>query len=200
MKRVLVTAAVTMLALSPFLIFFLPDNSQIWKLPTQLFKRAVAFINQEPTSFGLPVRLKIPKLKVDAAVDLMGVTPGGEMQAPSNPRDVGWFRSGPQPGGKGSAVIDGHFGRWPNGAGSVFDNLSVLTPGDKVYVEDEKGTFTTFIVRESRTYDPKADTAGIFNSADGHAHLNLITCDGARDGTTNSYSQRLVVFTDALLN
>jgi LPXTG-site transpeptidase (sortase) family protein len=189
-----------MFALAPFFIFFLPDNSQIRKLPSQLFKRAVAFINQEPASFGLPVRLRIPKIKVDADVGLMGITPGGDLQAPDNPRDVGWFRSGPQPGSKGSAVIDGHFGRWPNGEGSVFDNLSMLTPGDKVYIEDEKGEFTTFTVRESRTYDPRADTADIFNSNDGRAHLNLITCDGVRDKVTGSYPKRLVVFTDAILN
>ncbi|MDO8667957.1 MAG: class F sortase [bacterium] len=147
-------------------------------------------------SAGRPVSLKIPKINVDAAVEYVGLTSQGEMDVPKGPSDVAWFKFGARPGDNGSAVIAGHHGRWKNGQGSVFDDLNKLSEGDKLYIEDEKGEIATFVVRESRRYDPKADARDVFNSNDGGSHLNLIVCDGVWDKATKSYSQRLVVFAD----
>lgn len=142
---------------------------------------------------GLPVHLAIPKINVNASIQQVGVTPKGEMDVPNNAIDVGWFKLGPRPGEKGSAVIDGHFDN-VNGEAAVFFNLYKLKKGDKVYVQDGKGTSVVFAVRESRLYDP--GLAGeVFNSSDS-AHLNLITCDGVWDGVKKNYTKRLVVFTD----
>ncbi|MDO8591457.1 MAG: class F sortase, partial [bacterium] len=79
---------------------------------------------------------------------------------------------------------------------AVFDNLSKLRSGDKLYIKDQNGATYTFVVRESRDYDPKANTTGIFISNDGKAHLNLITCEGTWNKSQKSYSNRLIVFTD----
>jgi len=65
-----------------------------------------------------------------------------------------------------------------------------------VIAMNEEGTTTTFVMRESRLYDPEADAETVFNSSDGGAHLNLITCAGIWDSTEKSSSLRLVVFTD----
>lgn len=147
----------------------------------------------KPATSGL--RLKIPRINVDAAVESVGLTPDGAMDAPKGPADAAWFNLGPRPGEIGSAVVDGHFGRY-NGVPAVFDNLSKLQKGDKLYVEDDTGATTIFVVRESRSYDPKADATDVFGSSDGKAHLNLITCEGVWDKTQKSYSDRLVVFAD----
>jgi len=144
---------------------------------------------------GLPMRLKIPSLKVDAAIEDVGVTPGGAMAAPGNTVQVGWFKLGPRPGEKGSAVIAGHLDGIHGEAG-VFIDLYKLKKGDKLYIEDDKGKSMTFVVQESRTYNP-GYAEEVFSSNDG-AHLNLVTCDGAWDGTIKSYSKRLVVFTDIM--
>jgi sortase A len=145
------------------------------------------------TTPGLPVRLKIPSANVNAAIQRVGVTPQGEMEVPINAIDVGWFYPGPRPGENGSAVIAGHFdGR--NGEAGVFFNLYKLKKGDKVYIDDDKGTSIAFVVRESRTYNP-GYAEEVF-SANDTSHLNLITCDGVWDGATKSYSKRLVVFAD----
>lgn len=142
---------------------------------------------------AVPVRLIIPILNIRAVIELVGVTPSGQMAVPDNTIDVGWFKLGPRPGEKGSAVIAGHFDG-ENGEPGVFINLYKLKKGDKVIVEDGKENSVVFIVRESRTYNlGYADD--VFNSTDS-AHLNLITCDGLWDGTKKSYSKRLVVFTD----
>lgn len=145
-------------------------------------------------SSGLPVRLKIPSINVDAAIEYVGFTSKRAMEVPKNTTDVGWFKLGPVPGDRGSAVMDGHVDGENNGAG-VFANLYQLKKGDKLYVEDNKGKSITFVVRESRIYDPGLAEKEVFSSSDS-AHLNLITCDGIWDGVKKSYSKRLVVFTD----
>ncbi|PIZ82226.1 MAG: class F sortase, partial [Parcubacteria group bacterium CG_4_10_14_0_2_um_filter_41_6] len=40
------------------------------------------------------------------------------------------------------------------------------------------------------------DVPEVFNSSDGKAHLNLITCTGVWNKEDNAFSERLVVFTD----
>lgn len=80
---------------------------------------------------------------------------------------------------------------------AVFDNLHDLRPGDYLYIEDDKGSTITFIIRESRTYDPEANAGDVFSQSDG-VHLNLITCDGTWNEAQKSFSKRLVIFADAL--
>jgi LPXTG-site transpeptidase (sortase) family protein len=144
---------------------------------------------------GLPFRLRIPKINVDDPFESVGLTPDGAMDVPKGPRGVAWFSLGPRPGEIGSAVISGHYG-WKDNIQAVFDNLYKLKKGDKIYVEDEKGVTTTFIVRELRYYDRNAEAGDVFYSTDGRVHLNLITCGGAWNATEKTHSQRLVVFTD----
>lgn len=151
--------------------------------------------DQEKTTFGLPIRLKIPRIKVDAPVDQVGLTSDWAMDVPKGPADVGWFKLGPYPGENGSAVIDGHYG-WSNGRAAVFDNLSKLRAGDKIYVQDEKGALATFVVSSTRRYDSKEDASDVFGANDGKSHLNLVTCDGIWNKNQQNYSKRLVVFAD----
>ena len=183
------------------IFYFIPKN--LTQSSTHLIENADARSKQEQTSFGLPaspagrpVRLTIPGINVDAVVEYVGLTPDGAMDVPKSPDEVAWYERGQRPGEKGSAVISGHYGRWENGQGSVFDDLHKLRKGDELSVTDDRGATTTFVVRESRRYDPAADAADVFGSSDGGAHLNLITCDGVWNETQNSYSDRLVVFTD----
>jgi LPXTG-site transpeptidase (sortase) family protein len=109
-----------------------------------------------------------------------------------------WYKLGPKPGEKGSAVIAGHYGR-KDGQESVFSNLHSLQRGDTVSVYDDKGVGLDFIVKEIRKYNFDADATEVFRSSDGKAHLNLITCDGPWNNALRTYSDRLVVFTDLKL-
>ena len=144
---------------------------------------------------GIPVRMTIPSINVDATIEYVGLTSNGAMAVPKGPNDVGWFELGPRPGDLGSAVIAGHDG-WKNGIPAVFDNLSKLVAGDKIYVKDDTGATIIFVVRKVVIYGENDDASTIFDSNDGLAHLNLITCEGFWNATTQSYSSRLVVFTD----
>lgn len=148
-------------------------------------------------NYGLPVRITIPAITVDAAVESVGITAHGQMDLMKNPDNVAWYQLGSRPGDKGSAVIAGHSGIWKNGEAALFDKLHTLRPGDNIIVQDDAGTQASFIVRESKSYDPDDDAAEVFLSHDGIAHLNLITCEGAWDEASKSYAKRLVVFADA---
>jgi LPXTG-site transpeptidase (sortase) family protein len=143
----------------------------------------------------LPIRLRIPEINVSATVEQVGLTSDWSMGVPKGPSDAGWFDLGPHPGEVGSAVIAGHYG-WKNGIPAVFDNLHNLVKGDKIYVEDETGTTTIFVVRELRIYGQNDDASAVFTSSDGKAHLNLITCEGVWSTRTKSYANRLVAFAD----
>ncbi len=151
---------------------------------------------QEQAIFGLPLRLRIPVINFDYALKHVGLASDGTMDIEKAPDAVAWYKLGPRPGEKGSAVIAGHFGKWKSGASSAFDNLYKLRPGDKVYIENDQGVTLSFTVRELRTYDPQADAYDVFFSDDGKSHLNLVTCEGVWDPVKKTYSDRLVVFAD----
>lgn len=178
-----------------FLVLTFGSNIQLTANINDKPKSVQNIISLEQISLGLPVRLKIPRINVDVAVEYVGVTPEGAMGVPKGPAEVAWYKLGPRPGETGSAVIAGHSG-WKNNKPAVFDNLNKLQKGDKIYIEDKKGVVVTFVVREKRLYDPNADATDVFTSSDGKAHLNLVTCEGVWDKVSKSYSKRLVVFTD----
>lgn len=169
------------------IVIFLPDTAAIGSA-------GIAAVTGQATS-SLPVRLRIPAIQVDATILPVGLNPDGAMDTPKGPADVAWFDKGPRPGENGSAVVAGHFG-WKDNIPAVFDDLSTLRKGDKIYVENDKGEITTFVVRESRLFGEEGNATEVFNSSDGKAHLNLITCEGVWNKETKSYSKRLVVFAD----
>lgn len=187
------------LSLGLFIYVLLRDNSA-----PVFTESAVTLTTQQPIltperpNYGLPVRLKIPAINVDSAIEYVGLDSKGAMDVPKNRDNVAWFNLGSRPGNDGSAVISGHYG-WRNNEGSAFDDLYKLRTGDKIYTEDEHGEIISFVVRESRRFDPETkttDNADIFSSIDGKPHLNLITCEGVWDEKTQQYTNRLVVFAD----
>lgn len=185
-KKALLIAALAGAALFP--AFFI-ENSAVHQKQEQASSELPA------SAANKPARLKIPSINVGAPVEYVGLASDGAMDVPKSPDNVAWFSPGPRPGENGSAVIAGHFG-WKDGKTAAFDDLYKLKKGDKLYVEDEKGTVTAFMVRESRRYDSNADAGDVFGASDGKPHLNLITCEGVWNKLSKSYSQRLVVFTD----
>lgn len=145
-----------------------------------------------------PTRLRIPVINIDTNIEHIGLTKSGEIDVPINPQNVGWFSLGIRPGDLGSAVIDGHSG-YKNNKPVAFDSLHKLKKGDKVYIEDELGVTTTFMVRVVRNYGKNENVPKVFVSHDGKSHLNLITCAGIWNVADKTHSSRLVVFTDKLL-
>lgn len=206
-KKIYIVSAIGMIFVSiiiVFVIFDLPIQNLNAKLILDNKKKNSQVLignNQESNLVKLidqspPVQIIIPVINVDAKIESVGLTSDNAVGVPSTPADVAWYNLGPRPGENGSAVISGHYGRWKDGSGSVFDDLNLLKIDDKIYIKNESGATTTFIVRDIKKYDSSANVLEIFNAKDDKAHLNLITCQGAWNRTTKSFPDRLVVFAD----
>lgn len=181
------------------------DNLFGWKFPITKFPitgpHNLAYSTlRDPGGIpeGLPVRLKIPTLGVDSAIEDALITKDGRMDVPAGSVDVAWFALGPHPGQVGSAVIGGHFGI-RDGVKFVFYDLDKLKEGDKIFIEDDKSETLEFVVRSIKLFDRNGDATTVFSSSDGIAHLNLITCEGTWNMINGGYPKRRVVFADALL-
>lgn len=153
-------------------------------------------IRQAPPVPDVPVRLKIPGIGVDAAVESVGITPKGAMDVPKNVDNVGWYNLGVRPGDKGSAVFAGHLD-WYDGKTAVFQHLDKLGVGDVLSIETDQGKILPFVVREIRAFKQHETAIEVFKKSEGR-HLNLITCGGIWDTFRKMYSERLVIFTDAV--
>jgi len=140
----------------------------------------------------IPAQLMIPKIGIAAPVEQVGVDKHNNMDVPSKPTNVAWYRPGPAPGEAGDAVIDGHLD-WTTGK-AVFWDLHLLQPGDEVDVVAQDGMRLRFEVTDSHTYAYTAHPAGLF-ARSGQPQLSLITCSGSWDKGKQTYLQRLVVNT-----
>lgn len=168
-------------------------------LPVQIeqtkFLKETLIIKQAALIPGIPVRIKIPKIKVNALVENMGLTLDGAVDSPIGPSDAGWWNGGPIPGAIGNAIIDGHSG-WKNNTPAAFDNLKNLKKGDKIYVTSSTGINTIFIISKLKIYGKNDAALDVFTSTDGKSHLNLITCTGIWNNIAKGRDSRLVVFAD----
>jgi len=197
-KIFFITAGISvfLIILVLYVVFALPSENGL-PVNTQPSPNEVADTQNTTTVAGpgLPVELSIPSIKVNAPIIYVGLAADGSVAVPKGPHETAWFKLGPRPGEKGSAVITGHFGPWQTGAKSVFDNLYQLKKGDQIRVKDDKGEVLIFTVRESRIYKPEESPPEVFAKNDG-VYLNLITCNGDWLKNQKTYTQRLVVFAD----
>jgi sortase A len=198
-SKILLKRILFIVIFTGFVFFVAISYYFISKSSDQLDKNESASLVKSIAIYGLPVHLRIPKINFDGFVEHGGLTSDGAMNVPKILDDIAWFELGPRPGEIGSAVIVGHYGQ-KDGVLGAFNDLYKLRIGDKVYVEDDKGATVSFVVREIQRYDGAADASTIFGSNDEKAHLNLITCEGVWDKNSESYSGRLVVFTDKEIN
>ena len=180
------------------LILVLSFNEKVSapNVPMQLLSSYKTSVPEPSNKIGIPAILTIPSINLSVQIEQIGLTLDGALDTPAGKNNAGWYRLGRRPGEIGSAVVDGHFGQWADGSGSVFDNLEKLQVGDEVYIKDEVGNTTIFIVRNTLSYEPSILVPEVFNSSDGRAHLNLITCQGVWNKSEKTFSKRLVVFTD----
>jgi hypothetical protein len=149
-----------------------------------------------PIVVGLPVKLKIPKIKVDASIEYVSLAADGAMDTPKNYNNTAWYQLGPRPGEPGNAAIAGHVDSKTGKA--VFWDLPKLQPGDEVFVTGDDGVERKFIVKSVESYKREdAPLDKIFGPSTGR-ELNLITCDvdSGFNRTTSSYGGNVVVYTE----
>jgi LPXTG-site transpeptidase (sortase) family protein len=144
-----------------------------------------------------PDRLIIDKLGINAYVQYVGLARSGNMAVPTNFKDVGWYKLGPEPGEAGNAIIAGHLDN-ALGLPGVFKKLDQLEPGDIIKLRNGDGSTLQFKVASKKTYSyNNSDTSEVFASG-GEKRLVLITCGGNWLQGERSYDERLVVFADLM--
>ncbi len=154
-------------------------------------------VNQpEPTAkkvVGIPLRIQLPSINVDATIEQVGTTRSGAMGVPSKTNEVGWYQDGYKPGENGNAVITGHVDTILLRP-AVFANLGSLKTGDKIMVTDSADNILSFTIERTETFKVGAlPISNLFALSD-KSHLNLITCSGKWSWKIASYTERTVVY------
>lgn len=129
-------------------------------------------------------RLRVPTLRVNAAIIPVGINDRGQLAVGPSVTAVYTWRYGVRPGQRGSAVLAGH--TWSRGHG-VFDELGAMRVGHRFTVG--RHTFRVTRVQRVRRMGT-ADVEGLFSDR-GRPRVVLITC-GDRT-TTGVYRTRILV-------
>jgi hypothetical protein len=159
----------------------------------RLTHRSARLEDQVPPVVVRPVRLRIPRIEVDASVGGVGIDPAShQLDVPPDERLVSWYQYGPTPGGRGSALLAGHVDY--DGRAGVFYDLRWTEPGDRFEVGYEDGSTRTFEVVGWRQYDKEELPTSELFSEHGQPTVVLVTCGGEFDEGRRSYSDNLVVY------
>ena len=141
---------------------------------------------------AMPVRLRIPELRIDSPLQHLDRLADGTIAVPKRPDIAGWFEQGPRPGQPGPAVILGHVDS-RNGPG-VFLNLSLVPRGAVVHVDRADRTTVTFrVTKVSRVPKDRFPTDLVY-APTLEPTLRLVTCGGSFDETRRSYRDNVIVF------
>jgi LPXTG-site transpeptidase (sortase) family protein len=147
-----------------------------------------------PLARSAPVKIRIPRIGVNAPVMKLGRDADGTVQVPPLAAHnlAGWYRYGPSPGQPGPAVILGHVDS-TTGI-SVFYDLKNLHAGDTVDVTLADGTVARFAVDGLQKVAKDAfPTASVYGKS-GDPSLRLITCGGPFDQATGHYTDNIIVY------
>jgi hypothetical protein len=148
----------------------------------------IAALPDAPT----PLRVRIPALHIDAALDPLHLDADGVLVPPAYGR-AGWYEAGPEPGELGRAVIAGHV---DSATGlDVFSTLGRARAGDRVVIRTADGTTLTFVVDSVGTYLRSAfPTDRVYGGPKRRSEIRLITCGGRYDRADGGYQSNVVVF------
>ena len=141
-----------------------------------------------------PRRLRLPRQRIDAAVQPVSVDAGGALGVPDDPQQLGWWTGSARPGAaSGSVVLDGHVDSAERGLGALF-RLREAQLGEEISVENASGTTTRYTVVARRSYAKTALPAAEIFAQDTRPRLVLITCGGRFDPATRHYADNVVVY------
>jgi sortase (surface protein transpeptidase) len=143
-----------------------------------------------------PTSVSIPRLRVDAPVQAVGVGSEGALIVPHSPMDVGWYQGGSVPGEPGVALLTSHVDTREAGRG-VFAGLVDLQAGDTVTTTAADGSTQRWTVT-ARTQHHKSELPTELFARAGAPVLALVTCGGPFDREARSYRDNVVVWADPL--
>lgn len=143
---------------------------------------------------SVPIRVRIPAIKVDAPVMKLGLDAHGALELPplDNHNLAGWYTGSVTPGKAGPAILAGHVDSTTGT--SVFFNIKSLRPGDKIMVTEADGMVVKFTTQWVQTAPKDAfPTAAVYGDTPDPT-LRLITCGGEFDPSTGHYDSNVIVY------
>jgi len=145
-----------------------------------------------------PKKITISSLGVDALIQNVGIDQNSEIAVPNNIHIAGWFVDSVRPGDRGLSIIDGHVNGQTNDNG-VCKKLPDLKPGDKIPITFGDDSIVSFEVHSNQSV-VTADAATILYSQipEIEKQLNLITCTGNFDNTSQTYANRQITILKAI--
>ena len=146
-----------------------------------------------PLGPSAPVRIRIPRIGVDAPMMRLGLGADGSLDVPpaGNSNIAGWFKDGTPPGARGTAIVAGHV---DNAQGpAVFYALGSLTKGAEVEIVREDGRTAVFSVDAVEVYESENFPDERVYGPAKYAALRLITCGGGFSRETG-YRGNVVVY------
>ncbi|OFI39406.1 hypothetical protein BIU82_13825 [Arthrobacter sp. SW1] len=143
-----------------------------------------------------PRILKIPSLGVEARILHVGITSNGNIDTPKNIDDTAWYNGSDLPGITGVSFIDAHYGG--TSRSGVFSRLARLKPYDEVQLERGDGTTLRYTVTKVVEQDAaQIDMRRLLAAPGPHGeYLILMTCAGAWEKNSQTYSRRTIVVAD----
>lgn len=149
-----------------------------------------------PLGYSRPVRIRVERLGIAAAIRPVGLNSDGTVEVPKPERagDVGWYKAGAAPGQTGPAVVLGHVdsAALPGGKAAFYE-LGAARRGDRVEVDRADGITARFTV-EAVTVVARSDfpTRAVYGPTD-TPRLRLVTCGGTYSDTSG-YSANVIVY------
>lgn len=146
----------------------------------------------------LPRTITISSLNIKSRILQMGVKPNGQLRAPDNINDAGWYTGSVKPDQQGSLLIDGHVSG-PNKPG-IFKNIKKLSTNDIIEIDNGAKKVFRYKVEKVETIPKESvDMQKLlvpYNGAD--KGLSLITCSGQFNSSEQTFKDRTIVFATQL--
>lgn len=140
-----------------------------------------------------PVRLVVPDVGIDMAVDPVGVRDDGEMEIPEDADRAGWYRFGPAPADPaGATVIAAHVDSVQTGIGQ-FARLLDVAVGSVVSVTSVDGSPHAYRVVTVEKVPKDGAPVDQWFDRSGAPRLVLVTCGGTFRRDIGHYTDNVVV-------
>lgn len=153
-----------------------------------------------PTPFaGKVARMKSTKLKIDAPIEELGLTPDNALDTPKKENtDVGWYPEYGRPGWIGNSVFSAHV--YYHNIPAPFKDLAKSVEGDTFSIVMEDGTEYQYRVianeRFHRDTIPMGEVIWPTKRPEGKEWITMITCGGQLDSTGQEYISRDVIIAE----
>lgn len=148
----------------------------------------------ESSRWARPLRVMVPRLKIDAPVTGIGSGEKGRLEAPplGDRNLVGWDRQSPVPGSPGAAVLVGHLDTKSGPA--VFARLRQVKAGDTLAVVRSDEQVVVYRATEIQEVGKSDFPVGKVFSVSTIPAIRLVTCGGRYDHARGSYDDNLIVY------